>query len=70
MEVLSTIRMLAKVQSPPDAKKKAESLNILNLVNNKALEEHELKVRKSVELSKQIIGMCEHVLSKTNQQFI
>lgn len=58
MEVLSTIRMLAKVQSPPDAKKKAESLNILNLVNNKALEEHELKVRKSDELNKQIIGLC------------
>lgn len=52
LEVLSTIRMLANVQSPPDAKKKAESLNILNLVNNKSLEEHELKVRKSVELNK------------------
>ncbi|XP_037024595.1 enhancer of mRNA-decapping protein 4 homolog isoform X1 [Bradysia coprophila] len=55
LEVLSTIRMLAKVQSPPDAKKKAETLNILNLVNNKALEEHELKVSKSAELNKQII---------------
>lgn len=55
LEVLSTIRMLAKVQSPPDAKKKAESLNILSLVNNMSLEEHELKVRKSVELNKQII---------------
>lgn len=64
MEVLSTIRMLAKVQSPPEAKKKAESLNLLNLVNNKALEEHELKVRKSVELNKQIIGLfatCPHL---------
>lgn len=49
--------MLAKVQSPPDAKKKAETLNILNLVNNKALEEHELKVSKSAELNKQILGL-------------
>lgn len=48
--------MLAKVQSPPDAKKKAETLNILNLVNNKSLEEHEMKVRKSVELSKPILA--------------
>lgn len=48
--------MLSKVQSPPDAKLKADTLNILNLVNNKALEEHELKVRKSVELNKPSIG--------------
>lgn len=56
LEVLSAIRMLAKVQSPPDAKNKADSLNILNLVNSKTLEEHELKVRKSVELNKQTAG--------------
>lgn len=57
MEVLSTIRMLAKVQSPPDAKKKAESLNILSLCQNMSLEEHELKILKSVELNKPIIGL-------------
>lgn len=66
--------MLAKVQSPPDAKKKAESLNILSLCQNMSLEEHELKIRKSVELNKPIIGLwiistvktvtkCEHVIS-------
>lgn len=55
-EVLSTIRMLANVQSPSDLKKITESVNILNLVNNKSLEEHELKIRKSVELTKQNIG--------------
>ncbi|KAJ6649871.1 Enhancer of mRNA-decapping protein 4 like [Pseudolycoriella hygida] len=56
MNVLSTIRMLAKVQSPPDAKKKTETVNMLNLVNNKSLEELEMKVRKSVDLNKQVIA--------------
>lgn len=57
-EVLSTLFMLAQVQSPPDAKHKAaENVNLLNLINNKVIEEQEhMKARQSVELSNQIMG--------------
>lgn len=58
MEVLSTLFMLAQVQSPPDSKHKvAENANLLNLINNKVIEEQEhMKTRQSAELNNQIIG--------------
>lgn len=58
MEVLSTLFMLAKVQSPPDAKHKTgENANLLNLINNKVIEEQEqMKSRQSAELNNQIMG--------------
>lgn len=51
--------MLAQVQSPPDAKRKsADNMNLLNLVNNKAIEDQEQrKILQSVELNNQILGM-------------
>lgn len=58
-EVLSTLRMLAQASPAEIKRKSADSINILNLVNNKVIEEKEqLKIRQSVELSNnQILGM-------------
>lgn len=65
MEVLSTLFMLAKVQSPPDTKHKtAENTNLLNLINNKVIEEQEhMKTRQSVELNNQVMGKVLRVYS-------
>lgn len=58
MEVLSTLFMLAQKQPPSDSKHKVtENANLLNLINNKVIEEQEhMKTRQSVELNNQIIG--------------
>lgn len=60
-EVLSTLFMLANVTnqggpSPNMHKKNLENLNVLNLVNNKMIEEEQLKMRKSAELKNNIMG--------------
>lgn len=70
-EVLSTLRMLAQVQSPQDVNRKsAENMNLLNLVNNKVIEDQEQKkIRKSVELSKQISRWCSASLHKFLKRF-
>lgn len=52
--------MLANVTnqgpSPNMHKKNLENLNVLNLVNNKMIEEEQLKMRKSAELKNNIMG--------------
>lgn len=55
-EVLNTLRMLAKA---PDVRQKSvDNKNILNLVNNKVIEEqeHQKVIRQSSEAIKQKLG--------------
>ena len=52
-DVLSKIFMLAGANSPDGKQKSAESVNLLNLVSNKTIEEQEL-LKRTIELKKHL----------------
>lgn len=57
-EVLSTILMLASVTGSNQTSNKPDNLNILNLVNNKIIEdqEHQKHIKQSLECHNKYIG--------------